>query len=49
MPGNDGIVRTVEVRTQKGCYTRPVAKLYLLEDDSRHGGENVGNDANKNV
>ena len=49
MPGNDGVVRTVEVRTQKGCYTRPVAKLYLLEDDSRHGGENVGNDANKNV
>ena len=46
MPGDDGIVRTVEIRTKKGNYTRPVAKLYRLEDDLRHGGEDVGNDAN---
>ena len=46
MPGKDGVVRTVEVRTKKGSYTRPVAKLYRLEDDIRQGGENVGNLAN---
>ena len=46
MPGNDGVVRTVDVRTKTGVYTRPVAKLYQLEDYS-NGGEDVGNLANK--
>ncbi|KRZ66287.1 hypothetical protein T10_2980, partial [Trichinella papuae] len=29
--GNDGLSRTVQVKTAKGVFTRPVAKLYLLE------------------
>ena len=33
IPGNDGVVRVVEVKTKDGTYTRPVAKLYRLEDD----------------
>ena len=33
IPGNDGIVRVVEVKTKDGVYTRPAAKLYRLEDD----------------
>ena len=33
MPGSDDIVRTVEVRTRSGTYTRPVAKLFKLEDN----------------
>ena len=32
-PGDDGVVRVVEVKTKDGLYTRPVAKLYRLEDD----------------
>ena len=34
MPGDDGIVRVVELRTASGVYTRPVAKLFRLEDNS---------------
>ena len=34
MPGEDGIVRVAEVKTKDGVYTRPVVKLYRLEDDS---------------
>ena len=33
MPGSNNIVRTVEVRTRSGTYTRPVAKLFKLEDN----------------
>ena len=33
MPGNDGIVRVVEVTNKSGTYTRPVMKVYVLEDD----------------
>ena len=33
IPGDDGIVRVVEVKTKDGVYTRPAAKLYRLEDD----------------
>ena len=33
MPGNDGIVRVVEVTNKSGTYTRPVTKVYALEDD----------------
>lgn len=44
-PGKDGVVRVAEVKTKTGLYTRPVAKLYMLEDSS-HGGEDVGNNAN---
>lgn len=29
-PGNDGIIRVVKVKTNKGCYTRPVSKLCSL-------------------
>ena len=48
MPGKDGVTRVAEVRTKSGVYTRPVTKLYQLEDhsDVRQGGEDVGNDAN---
>ena len=48
MPGADGVTRVAEVRTKSGVYTRPVAKLYQLEDtpDIRQGGEDVGGDAN---
>ena len=31
MPGPDGIIRTAAVKTSTGEYTRPVAKLCLLE------------------
>ncbi|KRZ90747.1 hypothetical protein T08_10583 [Trichinella sp. T8] len=31
LPGSDGLSRTVEVKTAKGIFTRPVARLYLLE------------------
>ncbi|KRZ66280.1 hypothetical protein T10_12582 [Trichinella papuae] len=31
IPGRDGLSRTVQVKTAKGIFTRPVAKLYLLE------------------
>ena len=47
MPGKDGVTRVAEVRTKTGVYTRPVTKLYQLEDnDIRQGGEDVGSDAN---
>ena len=32
MPGADNVVRTIEVKTKSGIYTRPVAKIYKLED-----------------
>ena len=35
MPGDDGVVRTVEVRTEDGTYTRPVSKLHRLEENVR--------------
>ncbi|KRX38630.1 hypothetical protein T05_1910, partial [Trichinella murrelli] len=34
LPGSDGLCRTVEVKTAKGTFTRPVARLYLLEPAS---------------
>ncbi len=33
IPGDDGVVRVVEVKTKNGLYTRPVAKVCCLEDD----------------
>ena len=33
LPGDDDVVRTVELRTRTGNYVRPVAKLARLEDD----------------
>ena len=42
MPGKDGVVRVVNVRTKDGSYTRPAAKVLRLEDeefDVRQGGE----------
>ena len=33
MPGEDGTVRVAEVKTKYGIYTRPVVKLYKLEDE----------------
>ena len=32
MPGKDGVVRTIEVKTKSGIYTRPAAKILKLED-----------------
>ena len=32
-PGKDGVVRVVEIQTKKGVYTRPVAKLRVLEEN----------------
>ena len=32
VPGTDGRVRAAEVRTSRGIYTRPVAKLCVLEE-----------------
>lgn len=34
MPGSDGVVRNVIIKTGTGEYVRPVAKLCLLEKDS---------------
>ncbi|KRZ08573.1 hypothetical protein T4B_14298 [Trichinella pseudospiralis] len=34
LPGSDGLCRTVEVKTAKETFTRPVARLYLLEPAS---------------
>ena len=34
MPGDDGVVRVVQLRTKQGTYTRPVAKLFRLEDNA---------------
>ena len=39
MPGEDGIVRVVEIRTRDGTYTRPVVKLRRLEDSEVPQGE----------
>ncbi|KRZ66292.1 hypothetical protein T10_1214 [Trichinella papuae] len=40
IPGRDGLSRTVQVKTAKGIFTRPVAKLYLLEPaDTEMKGE----------
>ena len=36
MPGADNVVRVVDVKTKTGTYTRPVAKLFKLED---HGDD----------
>ena len=33
MPGDDGIVRTVELKTPTGTLVRPTAKLYRLEEN----------------
>ena len=33
LPGDDNIVRVVEIQTKNGKYVRPVAKLARLEDD----------------
>ena len=33
MPGDDGIVRTVEVKTKHGTLVRPTSKLYRLEEN----------------
>ena len=33
LPGSDGVVRTVELRTSDGVYIRPVSKLYRLEEN----------------
>ena len=33
MPGADGVVRVVEVKTKTGYYERPVSKLLKLEDN----------------
>ena len=34
MPGKDNVVRVAEIRTRDGTYTRPVVKLYRLEDNN---------------
>jgi hypothetical protein len=41
MPGADGVVRVVEVVNKNGTYTRPVSKVYLLEDDVIKEGVNT--------
>ena len=42
LPGDDGIVRVVTMRTKNGLYTRPITKIGKLEDnDLRQGGEYV--------
>ena len=32
MPGSDGLVRTVEVKTATGTYIRPIQRLCMLEE-----------------
>ena len=32
--GQDGLVRTAEVRTRTGTFLRPVVKLCVLEEDA---------------
>ena len=42
MPGKDGVVRTIEVKTKSGIYRRPVAKILKLEDNQEkedHGDQ----------
>ena len=41
-PSHDGVVRVVDVRTKDGTYTRPVARLYRLEQDDVGGGDAAG-------
>ena len=31
-PGDDGVIRTVQVQTKQGTFMRPVVKLCLLEE-----------------
>ena len=38
MPGADNVLRVVEVKMKGGYYTRPVAKLYKLEDHTESNG-----------
>ena len=33
VPGRDGTVRVVEIKTKDGSYVRPVTKLHRLEDN----------------
>ena len=33
MPGDDGVVRTVEVQTKTGKFVRPTSKLYKLKEE----------------
>ena len=44
-PGQDGIVRVVNVRTKTGVYVRPVVKIYLSDEcyveEALQGGGNV--------
>ena len=35
LPGDDGVVRTAQVRTKSGTYTRPIVKLCRLESDEQ--------------
>jgi hypothetical protein len=45
IPGTDGVVRVVRLKTASGEYLRPVQKLYPLEvgeDDQTLGIPNVG-------
>ena len=44
MPGRDGVVRVVEVKTKDGTYTRPATKIYLLEDDLNDTDPAVSNE-----
>ena len=37
LPGSDGVVRTVELRTSNGVFIRPVSKLYRLEENVCQG------------
>ena len=34
-PGDDGLIRTVEVQMKQGTFKWPVAKLWLLEEAER--------------
>ena len=45
MPGKDNITRIIQVRTRDGEYTRPVSKLYKLEEDTR---DDIVTDSNNN-
>ena len=51
-PGSDGVVRIVDVRTKSGVYSRPVVKIYPLEDrfvdEVPQGGGNVEHKIHKN-
>ena len=44
-PGQDGIVRVVNVRTKTGVYVRPVVKIYLPDEcyveEAPQGGGNL--------